>query len=93
MRRLVTLIAGIALLTLSAPAVAQDGGGGGGGGEGGDQRSKFYDFGDMVVDGELKTPEVQRADGRGDAKFDRLLDLKKSFLSKIQESTEEEALE
>ncbi len=93
MRRLIMLIAGIAVLLLSAPAVAQDNQGGGGGDGGGDEKSKFYDFGDMVVDGELQTPEVQRTEARGQAKFERLLDLKKSFLSKVQESTEEEALE
>ncbi|MFB6352282.1 MAG: hypothetical protein ABEN55_13110, partial [Bradymonadaceae bacterium] len=56
------------------------------------QKSKFYDFDDMLVDGELKTPDIHRTEARGEAKFERLLELKKSFLPKVQQSTEEDAL-
>lgn len=84
MRRIVTLLIAVAVLLMSAGAFAQDGGG--------EEKSKFYDFEDMLVDGQIKRPDMERMDVQGNAKFDRLLDLKKSFLSKVQESTAEGAL-
>ncbi|MFB6264469.1 MAG: hypothetical protein ABEL76_12735 [Bradymonadaceae bacterium] len=89
MRRTLAVTAALVLLAFSGTALAQDSGGGGED----DTRSKFYDFNDMLVDGQLKTPDVQRTEARGQAKFKRLLDLKKSFLPKVQESTDEAALE
>jgi hypothetical protein len=71
---------------LAASASAQDGGGNG-------KDSKFYNFEDMMVDGELQTPDMVKTQARGKAKFKRLLDLKKSFLPKVQETTESDALE
>ncbi len=58
----------------------------------GDVKTKFYDFDDMLIDGELKKPEglVVRANDK--AKFDRLLNLKKSFLPKIEETAKDDAL-
>ena len=46
-------------------------------------KSKFYDFGDQVIDGEIKKPTVQLIDDRQRARFDRLTNLKKSFLAKM----------
>ena len=85
MRRFTTVLVAIVIALFSLSAFAQDGGDGG-------TKSKFYDFDDMLVDGELKTPDIHRSEARGQAKFKRLLDLKKSFLPKVQESTEEDAL-
>lgn len=85
MRKIAAMMVGLAVALASASAVAQDDDGGG-------EKSKFYDFDDMMVDGELKTPDVERMEARGEAKFKRLLDLKKSFLPKVQDSTEEDAL-
>lgn len=85
MRRFTTVLVAIVIALMSASAFAQDGGGG-------ETKSKFYDFDDMLVDGKLKTPDIHRTEARGQAKFKRLLDLKKSFLPKVQESTEEDAL-
>lgn len=86
MRKLAAAMFALAVVFASGGAFAQDDGGGGG------EKSKFYDFDDMMVDGELKTPDVERMEARGEAKFKRLLDLKKSFLPKVQDSTEEDAL-
>ena len=86
MRRFAAVVVALVIALMSATAFAQDGGGGEG------TKSKFYDFDDMLVDGKLKTPDVHRTEARGQAKFKRLLDLKKSFLPKVQESTEEDAL-
>jgi hypothetical protein len=43
-------------------------------------RTKFYDFSDQVIDGQIKKPTALYTDSRQKVKFDRLLKLKKSFL-------------
>ena len=53
------------------------------------QHSKFYDFGEQVIDGEIKTPTALYTEGRGKVEFDRLLSLKKSFLPKLMETSKE----
>jgi hypothetical protein len=52
-------------------------------------KSKFYDFGDQVIDGEIKTPQFLYMDARLKAKFDRLLKLKKSFLPRLYITSKE----
>lgn len=84
MRRLVGLTVLVALVAIGAPAFGQDGG---------DTKTKFYDFEDMLIDGQLKTPDMLKTQAREKAKFKRLLDLKKSFLPKVRESAEERALQ
>jgi hypothetical protein len=61
------------LLTLSFTATAKPPEG----------KSKFYDFGDQMIDGEINKPTGEFIDTRQGAKFDRLLRLKKSFLPKM----------
>ena len=46
-------------------------------------KSKFYDFGDQMIDGEIKKPTGQYINSRQRARFDRLLSLKKSFLPRL----------
>tara|TARA_R100001224_G_C3994231_1_gene140350 strand:- start:53 stop:295 length:243 start_codon:yes stop_codon:yes gene_type:complete len=46
-------------------------------------KSKFYDFGDQVIDGEIKKPVGEYFSDRQRARFDRLTSLKKSFLPKM----------
>ena len=70
------------LVVLGSPALAQD-----------DTRSKFYNFDDMLIDGQLKTPDLMKAEAREKAQFKRLLDLKKSFIPKVRETAEESALQ
>lgn len=55
-------------------------------------KSKFYDFDDMLIDGQLKKPDLFQAGAKDSAKFSRLLSLKRSFLVKVRESTAEDAL-
>jgi len=43
-------------------------------------RSKFYDFSDQLIDGEIRKPTNLYVDSRAKVKFERLLKLKKSFL-------------
>jgi len=47
------------------------------------QRSKFYDFNEQVIDGEIRKPTALYTDARQKAKFERLLRLKRSFLPKL----------
>lgn len=51
------------------------------------QRSRFYDFGTQVIDGEIRRPQFLYTDARQKARFERLLRLKKSFLSRLYETS------
>jgi hypothetical protein len=52
-------------------------------------RSKFYDFSDQLIDGEIKKPTALYTDARQKVKFDRLLRLKKSFLPAMMRTSKE----
>jgi len=52
-------------------------------------KSKFYDFNDQIIDGEVKKPTTLYTDARQQVKFDRLLRLKKSFLPKLYQTAKE----
>ena len=54
-----------------------------------DERAKFYDFSDQIIDGEIRRPTALYTDARDRARFDRLLRLKKSFLPDLFESSQE----
>jgi len=46
-------------------------------------KSKFYDFSEQIIDGEIKRPTGIYTDARQKVKFTRLLKLKKSFLPRL----------
>jgi hypothetical protein len=46
-------------------------------------KSKFYDFSDQIIDGEIRKPTGVYVNSREAAEFDRLLSLKKSFIPKL----------
>jgi len=52
-------------------------------------KSKFYDFSDQLIDGQIKKPTTLYTDARQMVKFDRLLKLKKSFLPKLFDTAKE----
>lgn len=52
-------------------------------------RSKFYDFNDQIIDGEIKRPTTLYTDSRDRVKFDRLMKLKKSFLPELFKTSKE----
>lgn len=52
-------------------------------------KSKFYDFSDQLIDGDIKKPTTLFTDARQKVKFDRLLRLKKSFLEPLLETAKE----
>ncbi|MBH24897.1 MAG: hypothetical protein CMH57_10670 [Myxococcales bacterium] len=57
-----------------------------------DVKTKFYDFDDMLIDGDIKKPEGMVYGVTERAKFERLLSLKKSFLPKIEETAKDDVL-
>lgn len=77
MRILTVLLVVFTLGLVSAPASAQ-----------GEVKEKFVDFEELVIDGELRAPAGYLERVQGNAKFQRMLDLKKSFLPKIQETAD-----
>ena len=52
-------------------------------------RTKFYDFDDMLIDGEIKKPTGLYTSIRERARFERLLKLRKSFMSKLVDTARE----
>ena len=44
---------------------------------------KFYNFDDLLIEGQYKKPQVLYTDARQKVKFDRLLKLKKDVLPKL----------
>lgn len=52
-------------------------------------KSKFYDFSDTVIDGEIKKPTNLYIDARQKVNFDRLLKLKKSFMPALMRTSKE----
>ena len=52
-------------------------------------RSKFYDFNEQIIDGEIKKPTALYTNARQKVKFDRLLKLKKSFMPQLFKTAKE----
>lgn len=85
--RKVMVMAAAALVLLASPAAfAQDA-------AQGETRTKFYNFDDMLIDGQFKKPDIGKTSGREQAKFKRLSNLKANFLPKVVESADEKALQ
>ena len=58
----------------------------------GDVKTKFYNFDDLLIDGQYKKPEVLYTDARQRAKFERLLKLKKDFLPSLKATAKDASL-
>ena len=52
-------------------------------------KSKFYDFNEQIIDGEVKKPTTLYIDHRTQVKFGRLMKLKKSFLPRMLRTAKE----
>ena len=52
-------------------------------------KSKFYDFQEQLIDGEIKKPTILFLNHRDSVKFNRLLKLKKSFLGALLQTSKE----
>ena len=55
-------------------------------------KTKFYDFDDLLINGEYKKPQVLYIDTQSQVKFERLLKLYKNFLIKLQETDKDASL-
>jgi hypothetical protein len=50
-------------------------------------KSKFYDFSEQLIDGQIRTPSALYINTREKARFERLLRLKKSFMRRLFETS------
>ena len=55
-------------------------------------KTKFYNFDDLLINGEYKKPQVMYTDARQKVKFEKLLKLKKDFLHKLKETNRDPSL-
>ncbi len=83
MKTFLALVA-VAALAMPMAAHAQD--------AGGNVKTKFYNFDDLLIDGQYKKPQVLYTDARQKVKFERLLKLKKDFLPKLRGTAKDATL-
>ncbi len=82
MKRMSSFVFALALaMAASSTAVADD-----------DVETEFYDFENMLIEGDFVSPDLQHMEAQGNAQFDRLLDLQTSFIPRVEESTGEPSL-
>ena len=55
-------------------------------------KTKFYDFDDLLINGEYKKPQVLYIDNQTKVKFERLLKLKKNFTQKLRNTKRDSSL-
>ena len=55
-------------------------------------KTKFYNFDDLLINGEYKKPQVLYTDARQKVRFERLLKLKKDFLPKLKNTDKDPSL-
>jgi len=55
-------------------------------------KTKFYNFDDLLINGQYKKPQVLYTDARQKVKFERLLKLKKDFLPKLKATHKDHSL-
>ena len=70
------------VIALSSTAVSQEK----------NTKTKFYNFDDLLINGQYKKPQVLYTDARQKVKFERLLKLKKDFLPKLKATEKDHSL-
>lgn len=55
-------------------------------------KTKFYNFDDLLIEGEYRKPQILYIDDRQKVKFERLLKLKKDFLPKLKKTEKDPSL-
>ena len=55
-------------------------------------KTKFYDFDDLLINGEYKKPQVLYIDADRKIKFERLLKLKKDLLPRLRNTQRDPSL-
>tara|TARA_R100000008_G_scaffold71620_1_gene49503 strand:+ start:362 stop:640 length:279 start_codon:yes stop_codon:yes gene_type:complete len=76
---IVMLVAGILMVTGAFISIA----------EAKSPKSKFYDFSEQLIDGDIKKPTALYTDARQQVKFERLLNLKKSFIPALMDTSKD----
>jgi len=76
---IVMLVAGILMVMGSLISIA----------EAKSPKSKFYDFSEQLIDGDIKKPTALYTDARQQVKFERLLSLKKSFIPALMDTSKD----
>jgi len=56
------------------------------------QKTKFYNFDDLLINGEYKKPQILYTDVKQKVKFEKLLKLKKDFLPKLKATNKDYSL-
>src|SRR5262245_40409279 len=87
------LLAGMLCVSALLPLVARAQDEGGEAPTGDAPQTRFYDFNDMLIDGEFMRPEGMFTRARDRARFERLLELRREFMEEIDESAKDSALE
>ena len=57
-----------------------------------DTKTKFYDFDDLLINGEYKKPQVMYIDDQSRVRFERLLNLKKDLVKPLLETKRDHSL-
>ena len=57
-----------------------------------DSKIKFYDFDDLLINGQYQKPTVLYTDSKKKVKFAKLLTLKKEFLKRLQDTAQDSSL-
>lgn len=60
--------------------------------QGKDVKTKFYNFDDLLINGEYKKPQVLYIDADRKIKFERLLKLKKDLLPRLRNTQRDPSL-
>ena len=55
-------------------------------------KTKFYNFDDLLIQGEYKRPQILYTDSKKKVKFSRLLKLKKDFLGNLKNTKKDRSL-
>jgi hypothetical protein len=55
-------------------------------------KTKFYNFDDLLINGEYKKPQILYIDQKQKVKFERLLKLKKDFLPNLKNTEKDPSL-
>ena len=60
--------------------------------ETGKGKTKFYNFDDLLINGQYRRPQVLFTDARQKVKFEKLLKLKKDFLPELESTKKDPSL-
>lgn len=55
-------------------------------------KTKFYDFDDLLINGEYKKPQVLYIDNQAKVRFERLFKIEKNFLPKLRDTKRDTSL-